>query len=192
MVRNVRQNESHPNVNRDAFEQVQHNPLIINTLRSNSMAVGRCPGLVWHRPVGAKQIPGFSGCCRGGRIGQPFQGLGRVSQPGWPRRKPLKRLCRFLFRDTRLKPGANEMGKGGMAHPVSSGTTEPRAHISVVPAGLAGSPTANPARKCWAIFGRPDGTPWQIPPPLGFPARNQCKTSISSENDRFHPFLVQF
>ncbi len=53
--------------------------------------------------------PGFNRVLRGGEVGSRFNGFGGRPNPDDKARKPLKRLRRFAFPHTRLKPGANEI-----------------------------------------------------------------------------------
>ena len=53
--------------------------------------------------------PGFSRVLRRAKCGSRFNGFGGWSHYDGRGEKPLKRLARFTFPNTRLKPGANEM-----------------------------------------------------------------------------------
>ena len=52
----------------------------------------------------------LAGCCSGGESRSRFNGFGGGTSHRSKAGKPLKRLCSFACQDTRLKPGANEMG----------------------------------------------------------------------------------
>ena len=58
-----------------------------------------------------RKAPGFSRVLAKGESESRFNGFGGWSV-GFAAKKPLKRLCRCAFPNTRLKPGANEMGIG--------------------------------------------------------------------------------